>query len=199
MKLDSQTASRPAPYLCAPASAVILTHAKDDIYLRSPESLCCLKSSYKLNVELWLCRCTDAFQKPFVPTCPCQLLPSSLLPGCPCRDREPLGGKGVGFSGLLKHRQTSQIQVCAEKKETASEWWGIGLWCLVVGKLWGLAQAHLWHFHLLNDFRHFVAGFVLRREGECDCCDGLMDTRRLLSFPSTCSLPFLGGHYCSLC
>lgn len=142
-------------------------------------------------MELWLCRCTDALQRLFVPTWPSQLLPSSLLPGCPWMDREPLGGKGVGCSVLPKHRQTSWVQVCAEKKEIANEWWGIGLWCLLVGKVCSLAQAHLWGFHLLNDFRHFV--------GMGGLCDGLMDTRRLLFFPSTCSLPSLWGHYFSLC
>lgn len=93
----------------------------------------------------------------------------------------------------------SWVQVCAEKKETANEWWGIGLPGLVVGKLWALAQAHLRRSHLLSDFRHFVAVLVLGREGECGHCGGLMDTRRLLFFPSFLSLPSLRGHYLSLC
>lgn len=68
---------------------------------------------------------------------------------------------------------------------------GEGLVSDAFWKACSLAQAHLWGFHFLNDFGHFV--------GVCGCCDGLMDTRRLLFFPSTCSLPSLFGHYCSLC
>lgn len=194
MKLDSLTASRPAPFLCAPASTVTLTHAKYDVYLKSTESLCCLESSYKGKVELWLCRCADALQRLFVPF---QLLPSPLLPGCPWVDREPLCGKGVGCSVLPKHKLHGYRCVQRQRKQQMN---GEGLVsCPVVGKWWGLAQAHLGHFHLINDFRHFVAVLVLGREGECGHCGGLMDTRRLLFFPSTCSSPSLRGHYWSLC
>lgn len=83
---------------------------------------------------------------------------------------------------LTKQRQTSLIQVCAEQREAANELWGIVLWCLLVGKSWGLAQAYLWDFHVLNDFMHFVVILVLRRKHECSCHDSLIDTRFLFFF-----------------
>lgn len=124
MKLDSQTASRPAPFLCVPASTVALTHTKCGIYLKSTESLCCLKSSYKPNMALWLCRGTDALQRLFVPF---QLLPSSLLPGCPWEDRAPLCGKGVGCSVLHGCRcvqRKRKLQMNGEGLASQALWLG---------------------------------------------------------------------------
>lgn len=148
MKLDSLTAPRPAPFLCVPASTVTLTHAKYDIYLNPTESLCCLKSSYKPNVQLWLCRCADALQRLFCAFPAAALLSPAWLPWV---DGEPLCGRGAGCSVLPKHKLHRYRCVQRKRKQQMT---GEGLVsCLVVGKWWGLAQAHLRHFFLFNDFR----------------------------------------------
>lgn len=104
-----------------------------------------LLQTKRAAVAVQMCRCTaEAF---------CAFPGAALLSPAwlPWVDREPLCGRGAGCSVLPKHKLHRYRCVQGKRKQQMT---GEGLVsCLVVGKWWGLAQAHLRHFHLLNDFR----------------------------------------------
>lgn len=194
MKLDSQTASRAAltsvllpalSYWLMQNMIFTLDHQNPFVVWKAPTNW------------TWSCGCADVQVHSKGLLCP-HVLASCCHPLSCLAARAWVGNLWVGrVWGSLGFSSTDRLHRhrCVQRKRE-QQMDGEGL---LFDALWGLAQAHLWHFHLLNDFRHFVAVLALRREGECGCCDGLMDTRRLLFFPSTCSLPSLGGHYCSRC
>ena len=85
-RLDSQTPTKSAPYHLCSCKDCHVDSCKIWylLYLKMTDSRCCLEKLLQtVNVQMWLCRCTDALERLFVPTWAFQLLPPSLPPVCP--------------------------------------------------------------------------------------------------------------------